>query len=101
MLAQILEEGRARRDADRVDEEGEADLLDDAHVLPRGLGDRGGEDEPDEEGAGRSEAQGPEADRAERRPQAHHEEQSEEGVRLEQGGHGPRLPIPRIGAVSQ
>ena len=79
LLAQILEEGRARRNADAIDEESQAHRLDDRHVGADDLGMEGRDNEADEEGTCRTESQRADTDGTDRGPQRNDDKQCEQG----------------------
>ena len=79
LLAQILEEGRARRNADAIHEEGQAHRLDDRHVRAHDLGVQGRDDEAHEECAGRTEAQRADPNGPDRSTQRNNDKQCEQG----------------------
>ena len=79
LLTQILEEGRARGNADTIHEEGQAHRLDDRHVRAHDLGMHRRDDEAHEERAGRTEAQRADPNGPDRRTQRDNDKEREQG----------------------
>ena len=79
LLTQILEEGRARGNADAIDKERQTHRLDDRHVVTDDLRVEGRNDETDEESTRRSEAQRADPNGPNRRTQRNDDKQREQG----------------------
>ena len=79
LLTQILEEGRARGNADAIDKERQTHRLDDRHVVTDNLGMQSRNDETDEESTRRSEAQRADPNGPNRRTQRNDDKQREQG----------------------
>ena len=79
LLTQILEEGRARGNADAIDKERQTHRLDDRHVVTDDLRVEGRNDETDEESTRRTEAQRADPNGPDRRTQRNDDKQCEQG----------------------
>ena len=79
LLTQILEEGRARGNADAIDKERQTHRLDDRHVVTDNLGMQSRNDEAHEERSGCTEAQRADPNGPDRRTQRNDDKQCEQG----------------------